>query len=206
MQFKCYRYNCGKIIDLFGDGMLDDSLIFAEEEVKADCSGECVSFWPVLVVDDDKEIYEVTQLALNDFCFNNLTLELEYAQSAEQAIEMASKTEYAVLLIDMIMEEEDSGMKVVEHIRQNQENRHSRLIVRSGQPGRMNVDECYAADINEFAHKTELTNDKLKTLVLRHLRDYAISSWYLDQLSEKEEEIMKLKEKIGSNSDQFRLP
>lgn len=183
--------------------MLDDSLVFAEEEVKAACDGQCVSFWPILVVDDDKEIFEVTQLALNDFCFNNLSLELEYADSAEQAIDMASKTEYAVLLIDMIMEEENSGMKVVEHIRENQDNRHSRLIIRSGQPGRMNVEECYAADINEFAHKTELTTDKLKTLLLRHLRDYAISSWYLDQLSEKEKEIMKLKKKIGSNSERF---
>lgn len=183
--------------------MFQEELVFAEEEVKTECEGECFNYWPVLIVDDDKEIFDVTYMALNDFCFNNLALDLAYASSADKAIEMTSRTEYAIILVDMIMEEEDSGMKVVKHIRQEQENRHTRLIMRSGQPGRMDIDECYAADINEFAHKTELTTDRLKTLLRRHLRDYAVSSWYLDQLSEREKEIMELKQRIGENDERY---
>lgn len=172
---------------------MQDDLLFLEDDFHECGMDECVKFWQILIVDDDEAVFDVTKLALNGYCFNNAAIDLFYVESAKAAMELLSQQEFAVLLVDMIMEEDDAGIQVVRHVRETLQNSHTRIIMRSGQPGKMDIDECYRADINEFVHKTDMTNDKLKTLMQRHLRDYTVSSWYLEQLAEKNVEISRLK-------------
>ena len=77
------------------------------------------------------------------------------------------------MLLDVVMESDDAGLRLVRHIRSELGNRRVRIILRTGQPGqaperRVIVDY----DINDYKAKTELTADKLFTSLTAALRAY----------------------------------
>jgi len=72
-----------------------------------------------------------------------------------------------------VMETEDAGLKLVEHIRYNLHNHFIRLIIRTGQPGvapERTVIDNY--DIDDYKDKTELTAQKLYTAMRSALKSY----------------------------------
>ena len=74
--------------------------------------------WQVLVVDDDEAIHEVTRLVLKTLTFDRRSLELTHAYSAQEAQELLSKpNQFAVLLLDVVMENEHAGLDLVTYIR-----------------------------------------------------------------------------------------
>ncbi len=86
---------------------------------------------------------------------------------------MRTRDDIALVLLDVVMESEDAGLRVARAIREDLRNRHIRIILRTGQPGvapERQVIESY--DINDYKAKTELTRDKLFTAVLGTLRSY----------------------------------
>ena len=92
--------------------------------------------WRVLVVDDEPDIQRLTALNLRGFEFAGRPLELIEAASAAEAREKLGKYgDIALALIDVVMESDDAGLKLVEHIRNDLGNRMIRLVIRTGQPG-----------------------------------------------------------------------
>lgn len=147
---------------------IDDS---DEDEILEDSSGEV---WKVLIVDDDPEIHSVTQLALSDLVVLGRRLEYFHAYSGEEAKELLSQDEDIVLvLLDVVMETDDAGLKVVKYIRTELERQDVRIVLRTGQPGyapEESVIKDY--DINDYKTKTELTRRKLVTTVYAAIRSY----------------------------------
>jgi response regulator RpfG family c-di-GMP phosphodiesterase len=130
--------------------------------------------WKVLVVDDEPDVRQLTALNLRDFQFEQRRLELIEAGSAAEAREcLAAHKDIAVALIDVVMETDDAGLKLVEAIRGEMRNEMMRLIVRTGQPGvapeRFVIDHF---DIDDYKDKTELTAQKLYTTVRSALKSY----------------------------------
>jgi len=115
--------------------------------------------WKVLIVDDEEEVHHVTKLVLSDFIFNNRKLEFLSAYSEAEARNLLNRhNDVAVVLLDVVMERDDSGLKLVRYIREELKNHLVRIILRTGQPGRApesNVILEY--DINDYKEKTELT-------------------------------------------------
>ena len=73
--------------------------------------------WRVLIVDDDSDVHAMTKLNLRDFNYQGRSLELVHAYSAKEAIKLLSIEKYiALALIDVVMEEDNSGLKLVEYI------------------------------------------------------------------------------------------
>ena len=130
--------------------------------------------WKLLIVDDDPEIHEITTLVLEDFTFDNRPLTFLNAHSGTDARKIISEhPDIALILLDVVMEAEDSGLKLVKHIRDTVHNSYVRIILRTGQPGQAperEVVENY--DINDYKEKTELTAQKLVTSVISSLRTY----------------------------------
>ncbi|MCP4698360.1 MAG: DUF3369 domain-containing protein, partial [Gammaproteobacteria bacterium] len=125
--------------------------------------GAQASPWKVLVADDEPDVHAVTQLSLRDFRFAGKGLHFLQAASAREAREILSaEPGIAVALIDVVMETDDAGLKLVEFIREKLRNSFIRLIIRTGQPGvapeRYVIDHY---DIDDYKDKTELTAQKL---------------------------------------------
>ncbi|MBN2530790.1 MAG: DUF3369 domain-containing protein [Deltaproteobacteria bacterium] len=130
--------------------------------------------WKVLIVDDEDEIHKLTRLVLADYRFLNRYIEFHSAYSRQEAIEkLTTNGDFAVVLLDVVMETDDAGLQVAKEIREVLHNRFIRIILRTGQPGsapesRVIVDY----DINDYKEKTELTASKLFTTVTTALRSF----------------------------------
>ncbi len=130
--------------------------------------------WKLLVVDDEPEVHSVTRLALGDFQFDGRPLEFISAYSGAEAREViANDPEIAVVLLDVVMETDDAGLQVVQYVRRVLGNSFVRIILRTGHPGiapERRVIKAY--DINDYRAKTELTQDRMYSLMFTSLRAY----------------------------------
>ncbi len=130
--------------------------------------------WKVLVVDDEPEMHRITRLTLGQFEFDRKPLELIHAYSAKEAIDILTVTpDIALALLDVVMETETAGLDVVQYIRDTLRDHAIRIVLRTGQPGQAPEDAVVAKhDINDYKDKTELTSQKLRTLLRSSIRSY----------------------------------
>jgi signal transduction histidine kinase len=86
---------------------------------------------------------------------------------------MRTVPDIAVILLDVVMETDDAGLKLVDFIRTQLKNEAVRIILRTGQPGQAPERQVIVDyDINDYKAKTELTADKLFTSLTAALRSY----------------------------------
>jgi response regulator RpfG family c-di-GMP phosphodiesterase len=130
--------------------------------------------WKVLIVDDEQEVHDVTRFALAGFDFDEKELLFLDAYSAKEAkLILNENPDVAVILLDVVMESDDSGLQVVKYIRDELGNKNVRIILRTGQPGHAPERSVVRDfDINDYKAKTELTAQKLFTLMLSSLRSF----------------------------------
>jgi response regulator RpfG family c-di-GMP phosphodiesterase len=151
-----------------------DELLLAPETTDADGSAFSAQPWKVLVVDDEPEIHRVTRMVMDDLRFEGRGLEMIHALSGAEAREIMARTDdIAVILLDVVMETEDSGLQFVKFVRDELANPLVRIILRTGQAGaapERSVIIDY--DINDYKSKSELTAQKLFTTVVSALRGY----------------------------------
>lgn len=151
---------------------MNDHFLFADEPVPSkDALNER---WKILIVDDEPEVHAVTRLALSDFKFLGRQLEFYSAESGEEGCRlMEEHPDAAIILLDVVMETDDAGLKVAKYIREDLDNHFTRIILRTGQPGQAPERTVIINyDINDYKSKTELTAQKLFTAVMSSLRSY----------------------------------
>jgi len=114
--------------------------------------------WKVLIVDDDDEIHKVTQLSLSDFSFEDKSLEFISAYSGDDAKRILREfDDIALVLLDVVMESDDAGLKVSKYIRNELENHFTRVVLRTGQPGFAPINDVMQYyDIDGYLAKTEI--------------------------------------------------
>jgi len=130
--------------------------------------------WKLLVVDDELDVRRLTTINLRGFVFEGRGLQLIEAGSvAEAKALLDAHPDIAVALVDVVMEADDSGLKLVEHIRNERGNALMRVVIRTGQPGmapEQFVIENY--DIDDYRDKTDLTTLQLYSTVRLALKGY----------------------------------
>ncbi len=146
----------------------DDDLDWADE---AQSSGEP---WKIVIVDDEPEVHEVTQLVLASFRFEERPLQFLHAYSGDEGRQLlVDHPDTAVVLLDVVMETEQAGLELVKVIRGELANRFVRIVLRTGQPGQApEQDVIRNYDINDYKEKTELTSQRLFTTLYATLRAY----------------------------------
>jgi len=154
----------------------DDTLVFADEH---DPRSDIVPvgdrhLWKVMIADDDPNIHEVTKLALSDFEFYGRGIEFISAMSgAEAKTLILEHPDTAILLLDVVMENDHAGLDVAKYVREVAKNSNVRIVLRTGQPGQAPERQVITEyDINDYKEKTELTASKLFTLMYSSLRSY----------------------------------
>lgn len=154
----------------------DDSLdsLFAAEPDDVRQDEDDPAPWKIVIVDDEPAVHEVTRLALEGVRFGGHGLQFISCHSAAEGRQaMQAHPDAALVLLDVVMEEEHAGLDLARYIREVLGNRLVRIVLRTGQPGQAperNVITDY--DINDYKEKTELTAGKLFTLVYASLRAF----------------------------------
>jgi len=130
--------------------------------------------WIILIADDDEGVHSVTELVFNSFTFNDKPVKFLNTYSGNETIKMLQhEKEIAVILLDVVMETEDAGLKVIDRIRNELNNKMVRIILRTGQPGQAPEEKVLIDyDINDYKNKSELTSRKLKSSIITSLRSY----------------------------------
>ncbi len=130
--------------------------------------------WIVLLVDDEPGVHEVTRLVLADASFSELPVELHSAYSASEAKAfLESHRDVALMLLDVVMETDDAGLRLITYVREQIGNADLQIVLRTGQPGMAPEREVIAGyDINGYFLKTELVAQKLRSIVISSLRAY----------------------------------
>jgi len=143
---------------------------FSKKENNEKIYGE----WEILIVDDEEEVHTITQTVLKKFTYDNKSLKIYHAFGEEDSIQIVKDNpNIALILLDVVMENSDSGLKVVKAVRNELNNHATRIILRTGQPGYApEKDIILNYDINDYKEKTELTATKLFTAVITALRSF----------------------------------
>ena len=153
-----------------------DEVLFAEEQAQATEAPDSrePAPWKMLIVDDEEQIHVVTKMVLSNFSFRDRGLEFVSAYSAAQArARMREHPDIAVAFIDVVMETDTAGLDLVRYIRDELNNKHIRIVLRTGQPGQAPERKVIVGyDINDYKEKSELTAQKLFSTVVTALRSY----------------------------------
>jgi CheY-like chemotaxis protein len=130
--------------------------------------------WKILVVDDDWGTFEITTLALKNLPHFNDTLELYYAPSAAAAIKfLKNNHNVAIILLDIVMESNDAGLKVIDYVRDVQNDFFTQIVVRTGYHGPISENGLmFLYDIQGYLSKSELLAYDLRLTILFSLRNY----------------------------------
>ncbi|MGQ0710791.1 MAG: putative bifunctional diguanylate cyclase/phosphodiesterase [Rhodoferax sp.] len=149
-----------------------DTLLFLHDDAEGAASKDPV--WRLMVIDDEPDVHRATTFALSGVKILGRRLEFIHAYSAQEAIGLLCKEhDIAVVLLDVVMEREDAGLKLVKTIRQDFKLEELRIILRTGQPGYApEIETIHDFDINDYKTKSELTRTKLYATVTAALRAY----------------------------------
>ncbi len=130
--------------------------------------------WRILIVDDDEGVHAASTLALNNVDIYDRPLELHHCYSAKEArSKLLEDKDFAVILLDVVMESERAGLEMISFIRDEVSLKTCRIILRTGQPGyapELNIFNDY--DIDDYRTKSELTRTRLITCITAALRSY----------------------------------
>lgn len=160
------------------DSALSDELSFAPEStaeiVITGPSEEGPVPWKVLVVDDEREVHAITQLAVGGLSLDGRPIALLDAHSAEEAkVMLHQHPDVALVLLDVVMEREHAGLELARWIRVELNNRAIRIVLRTGQPGSAPEQRVMLEyDVNDYRAKTELTAQRLVTTILGGIRSF----------------------------------
>lgn len=163
---------------------LTDSYVFLEEKDNNQENNEQLSkVWKVLSVEDDLDYQSALVSSLETLILpNNTKLEILTANSAfEASSTLSTHKDIGLILLDVVMEEDDAGLRLVSTIREEQGNALVRIVLLTGQPGFAPEKEVMSSlDIDEYWNKADLKLDKLHSIVSSNMRVWC----YISELAD----------------------
>ena len=142
--------------------------------------------WQVLIVDDEKLIHDVLSMNIRDMVCNDRPITLIEAYSANEAKNIIDNNpDIAVIILDVMMEQDDAGLNLVKYIREELKNIDIRILLHTGQPGiapKREVSEDYMIDA--YLDKNMSDNDDCYVAVKLAIRrkqtvGIIVGTWFL---------------------------
>ncbi len=133
-----------------------------------------MEFWKVLVVDGDRDVYDVTAVTLKRLEFRGKSIRVLGSQTAEEAKSVLKEhPDIALILVDIVMETETAGLDLIKYVRRDAGNAIVQIVIRTSQCGHAPEDRVTIEyEINDYLEKSEITARKLRTSVITALRAY----------------------------------
>ncbi len=188
------------------------SLLFPEKTnsiFKAKVKVTASENWKMMVIDDEEALHALTRLVFKGFTFNGRGLEIISAYSEKDAKCLFDKhPDTDVLLLDVVMETDDAGLRFVHYVRNELKNQFVRIILRTGQPGQALENKIISKyDINDYKEKSDLTDQKLITAVtcaLRSYNDLKIIEQLGNELNKQNQQLQQEIEERKRSEDKMR--
>lgn len=154
--------------------MSDAAVVFSDDEIPGDAAAEGGNAWTLLVIDDDQDVHNVTEFVMHGVTILGRRLKFLHAFSAAEGKSILSrKQDIAVILLDVVMENETAGLALVKTIREELGYHATRIILHTGQPGYAPEYEAIRDyDINDYRNKSELNYSRLLTSLTAAIRSY----------------------------------
>jgi EAL domain-containing protein (putative c-di-GMP-specific phosphodiesterase class I)/GGDEF domain-containing protein/CheY-like chemotaxis protein len=151
-----------------------EEFLFAPEADVPTADGAVRKTLTVLTVDDDADFQRSLRLALGSFRYQGHLVDLITASSATQAARMLSqRPDVSVIVLDIVMETDDAGLRLVKSVREILGNAEVRIILVTGQPGVASMQASLdTLDISDYWLKTDLTYERLHGILTSNLRTW----------------------------------
>lgn len=156
------------------DNMPDDLYVFAEENPLPTTANPT---WKLLILDDDDDIHRSLRDVFSEFSFNEKKVTIFNAYSTADAIStMQEHPDIAAVLLDIYMQESESGLTFVKYLRETLKNHSIQIIIFTeknypAHPGlKNNIVLDY--DIDDYIEKTDITPEKIFSIVVMALRSF----------------------------------
>jgi CheY-like chemotaxis protein len=145
----------------------DDLVLLIDDDVDESSDVHAQSAWKILIADDDQSVHDATMAALAGQRVHQRSLSFLHTYSAAETISLLASTDNVhLVLLDVVMESPDAGLRAVTDIRDKLGLRDLKIIIRTGQPGHAPEQEIrreYAID--GYAKKAELTRSLLRDVI-----------------------------------------
>jgi EAL domain-containing protein (putative c-di-GMP-specific phosphodiesterase class I)/GGDEF domain-containing protein len=132
------------------------------------------SYCKVLSVEDDPDYQAALMNGLSALNYDGKQVTFLTASSAsEAATVIAANPDISVIFLDVVMETDAAGLRLISTIRDVIGNDLVRIVLLTGQPGMAPVDDLIGQyDIDDYWCKSDLTQAHLQTIVLSNLRTW----------------------------------
>ncbi|MBW7900419.1 MAG: response regulator [Rhodocyclaceae bacterium] len=149
-------------------GLPDDDLIeLVDDPVDERPGPQTQQPWRVLIADDDSSVHEATVAALAGQRIHDRPIDFVHAYSARETVALlAAGDPVHLVLLDVVMESPEAGLRAVDEIRETLGLRDLKIVIRTGQPGlkpEREIRRSYAID--GYANKAELTRSMLREVI-----------------------------------------
>ena len=172
-RHRWHHFSNNEIIGCAYDENDTDTIEFLAEDADPREARKTVPSWKILIVDDDRNVHETTLLALTGIKIHGKSLEFLHAYTAKEAYQvLLDNPDTALLLLDVVMETVDAGLKLVNIIRNDLQNSSVRIVLRTGQPGYA-PEQLVSNDfvIDGYTTKSKLTRSILVSVLAETLSD-----------------------------------
>ena len=149
---------------------MDDELTFLPDQESIEPRSDV--FWNILIVDDEMDVHSMTRFALKDREINGRRLNFVDAYSGSEAIKYLSDSmDVDLILLDMVMETHDAGLKVAHWLREDAGRFDTPVVVlRTGHPGMLSVEDIsFNKHFNGMIEKQKTTHQILVDLLVQLL-------------------------------------
>lgn len=130
--------------------------------------------WRVLVIDNDPDVHAAARMALEGRTLFDRPLVFMHAYSGDEARSLVLReNDLAMVILDVVTEDAQSGLDLVSFIRHTAGLRNTRIVLRTGKSGHVPaLSTLLQHDINDYRTKAELTCDRLLAMVVTAVRSY----------------------------------
>lgn len=149
----------------------DDLIALIDDDEREEGTKAADTVWRILIADDDASVHDATIAALSGLRLHDRALAFSHTYSAAETVELLeASAEIDLVLLDVVMESPDAGLRAVQQIRGRLNRPELKIIIRTGQPGHAPEEEIRRNySIDGYARKAELTRSMLRDVIARAL-------------------------------------
>lgn len=128
--------------------------------------------WKILITDDDELIHVMLDGLLKDYEYNHKGLDCFHAYSGEETkVLLNEHADFAVIILDVRLEQKDTGFQIVHYIRKTQNNSLTKIILLTGEKN-LDIYKSYFFKYDIDMYCTKLDLNKIFYYITSSLRAY----------------------------------
>lgn len=138
-------------------------------------SAAALSFWHVLIVDDDPSVLGMTDLILRNAIIEGRKLRIHAARDACEARRLLTEIpDVAVAIIDLVLQGDESGLDLVRYIRKTLGNQSMRVVLHTARPTLAPERQALAEfEVNAYLDKASTNAARIHSTLLTWIRSYS---------------------------------